>query len=1547
MKLANPSVVLATAMVFFLILPGISAVALEITSSPPFQWRKVDGRLLEKLTDPDSPDTVEFLLRLSDEADIMDVKFQRSDVVHRLKTTASTSQAFLRPQLESQGFTVKRDFWIVNYLLVEGPADRVGELTQLPQVSHIIDNFEVYLVDGDPVATPVEPQAVLTWGLEKVEASRVWDELGIRGQGVRVCVSDTGVDITHPDLDGKMWSDVPGDPEFPGGWIEYDGSGNPVSGSTPHDTQGHGTHTSGTVLGGEASGVAIGMAPEATLMHALTLPGGSGSFAQVVAGIEWCVDPTDDGGNPAGQPADVHSMSWGATGYYDEEIEPILNSYLAGTLPVAATGNEGEGSSRSPGNIYDALGIGASDVDDNIASFSSGEVVQASYWSAPPAHWPDEWTVPLISAPGVSVYSSLPGGGYDYWSGTSMATPHVAGCAALMASANQGLSSDDLLDTLVSTSLWFSTYYPSPPDTRYGWGRIECFDAVELVAYNSGVRGTVRDQEDGSPVDQSRVNVTGSSLQRSMESDATGFFKLSLKPGTYNLTVARFGYNPESFVDITVVEDQWVDLDVLLDPLPHGNITGQAFNNASGIPIPGVSVSIQGIPVTLSAQTDGGGAYAISKVPEGSYTLLATSPYFKALGVGGVNVISGSDTPVGFPMEPREWVAVIGDEGDSISQLLRANGYYVENPSWWEVANDACRYGTVVVNHEYVDGTTLGNFLTATDTAGTGVIFLDTWEHTFRWGGVYNLWYWRSDPGERYYGDDSSLTYLYYNVTQSHPVLSGYNPGDVIIFENSTLWHDYAWFDSYTGENASIIAYAGSNADGDWGPGIAVDNRMNNVHVLMSLHGASSYVKPRDWTPEATQIFLNAVEWAEGPGCANGVMVDYDIGVNPPEGLWYDTFEVSIQAVNVGTVTGDYTAQMYMDGWLQEERTVTLASGEVTTVTFDVIRDSVGTYRVTIGPHQTSFRVRAPIVTVEAQDMSGAALPGAAITVGLGTSVLQMGETDANGTLSFDSPTGSHGQYWIVLQSTEADTGGLHYFLAENRYIEDDSLTSFQPTAATTANLDVVMDTAVAWQAGVVHLRRTDMPAEFASAYAFGEGSIMVDPAAYRLWALTTVQSLQSTWTYETTPTTVNLTSTPSASFQFGGGLEAGATWTQVSTTAAVDWHIRDGYGNELVDVVQRNVGVLDAGETISHQPFLTLWNDQGDMLAAGFVDWSQKPANVNLPENETLAHVQVDLDTGAYPMENVFHLEVEVRDAQGTPLPDVAATGDTSVEVLGSVLLAGQPVFVNLTVNRAPTSIDDNGSFSVTVNLTKGLNTIVISAADLAGNVRERTFVIHSKPDITLRVTSLPALTNVSSVVLEGVVELGANLTLNGIEVQPEEDGFFQVTLELDEGHNSIVVAAVDYLGNRKEIVQDVVLDTIPPEILIHAPSSGETTFDQNVTIVGRTEDEAILRIDGELVTLDEGTFVYLTSLTNGENTFRFEARDPAGNVRLTSMTIYREATILDTPASDYLVYLLYAIPLAAGAAITGMYIWMRRRLRSAQEVNPEPAEESAEDGE
>jgi subtilisin family serine protease len=310
-----------------------------------------------------------------------------------------------------------------------------------------------------------------TWGLLRTNALAAWGAYGRRGEGVKIGLLDTGVDGDHSDLKGKVEA-----------WAEFDSLGQMVSNSQVHDSDEHGTHCAGIIVGGRESDRYIGMAPQAKLAAALVLDGQKGGTdAQVLAGLEWCVE----------QKVDVISMSLGGL-VMDPETPPtyteaILTCMEAGIPVVAAIGNEGQQTTGSPGNDLFALSVGATDLLDRVAGFSGGrtQILRESDY-IDPQHLPLPYSKPELSAPGVAIYSSVPGGIWKAFNGTSMAAPHVAGAIALLLSATRiqelerGIRKATLIQDLIVGSV--EELGESGQDHRYGFGRLDVLRAIDFAA---------------------------------------------------------------------------------------------------------------------------------------------------------------------------------------------------------------------------------------------------------------------------------------------------------------------------------------------------------------------------------------------------------------------------------------------------------------------------------------------------------------------------------------------------------------------------------------------------------------------------------------------------------------------------------------------------------------------------------------------------------------------------------------------------------------------------------------------------------------------------------------------------------------------------------------------------------------------------------------------------------------------------------------------------------------------------------------------------------
>lgn len=265
----------------------------------------------------------------------------------------------------------------------------------------------------DPVEASTANASASLWHHSKVNLAAARQK-NLYGAGVLIGVLDTGVDAGHPEFAGRVAA-----------FSEWRETETPV-GTTPRDVESHGTHVCGTIAGSTT-----GIAPQAKLAVGAVLTVRrrdgkySGSRAGIVAGYDWLA-----GLDIEGSQVEVINLSLVAEGYNNFLKKVIVNARtISGILTVCSIGNNGrDGRNRhgSPGNYRSALGIGATDSSDEVADFSDwGDVVQEGGILKPD-----------MSAPGVQIISSKPGGGYQALSGTSMASPNVAGAAALLLQSN-------------------------------------------------------------------------------------------------------------------------------------------------------------------------------------------------------------------------------------------------------------------------------------------------------------------------------------------------------------------------------------------------------------------------------------------------------------------------------------------------------------------------------------------------------------------------------------------------------------------------------------------------------------------------------------------------------------------------------------------------------------------------------------------------------------------------------------------------------------------------------------------------------------------------------------------------------------------------------------------------------------------------------------------------------------------------------------------------------------------------------------------------------
>jgi len=373
-------------------------------------------------------------------------KQARGRFVHEALTGAARhAQAGLRGRLEARGIPY-HSHHLGNLLRVRVDAALLEEIAARPEVERIDADPKVAL-EVEDVAEGIEATEGIEWGVDRVAAPLLWG-MGISGQGVVVASADTGVEWTHPALKPhyRGWNGVTASHDR--NWHDAI-----APNDVPIDDHNHGTHTTGTMVGDDGGTNRIGVAPGAQWIACRNMDHGVGTPGRYIECFEFFLAPYPFGGDPAidGDPdlaPDIINNSWAcppSEGCNPDTLAGIVETLrAAGILVVASAGNSGPGcgSVAYPPAIYDAaLSVGATDVNDAIAVFSSRGPVTVDGSLRPK---------PDLAAPGVAVRSSVRGGGYASYQGTSMAGPHVAGAAALLLSAVPALAGNpDRLEALL------------------------------------------------------------------------------------------------------------------------------------------------------------------------------------------------------------------------------------------------------------------------------------------------------------------------------------------------------------------------------------------------------------------------------------------------------------------------------------------------------------------------------------------------------------------------------------------------------------------------------------------------------------------------------------------------------------------------------------------------------------------------------------------------------------------------------------------------------------------------------------------------------------------------------------------------------------------------------------------------------------------------------------------------------------------------------------------------------------------------------------------
>ena len=491
-------------------------IAIFIAFSYPVSAQDIiTPNLEERLSTSKSGEKIRINIRLADQYDTQLLNSKTAGVTSRderreivtseLKTFSKNSQkdvlSFLTGHEKSLQVEQVMPLWIVNLINCYATAEVIEQLAQMPGIARIDYDQERQLIELSDAHTPLaEPDALdynpnTAWNVSLVNAPQVWEQ-GFTGQDIVVAVLDTGVNPNHQDLAGRMWTH----PNYPNHGYNFVNNNYDTS-----DNQSHGTHCAGTVAGNGTAGTTTGMAPGATIMALKVLSdSGGGTEAGVWAGIQFSAD----------YGAHIMSLSLGWQHSWNPDRSAwrtaMANAMEAGVIAAVAAGNEGGwGGAPPPANIRtpgdcpapwshpDQIATGGNSAVVTVGSTTQSDAI-SGFSSKGPVTWQNiapfndyaynpgtGLIIPDLVAPGSDILSLTHNNnsGYTVKSGTSMATPAVAGVMALMLSKNPALTPEQISQILEESAIPMST----SKSNTFGSGRLDALAAIEATPY-MGIR---------------------------------------------------------------------------------------------------------------------------------------------------------------------------------------------------------------------------------------------------------------------------------------------------------------------------------------------------------------------------------------------------------------------------------------------------------------------------------------------------------------------------------------------------------------------------------------------------------------------------------------------------------------------------------------------------------------------------------------------------------------------------------------------------------------------------------------------------------------------------------------------------------------------------------------------------------------------------------------------------------------------------------------------------------------------------------------------------
>ena len=379
-----------------------------------------------------------------------------------LKRSTESQIARLRSSYDWAKSLEIKPLWIAQGAFTSLSSPQINALKQSDFVAGVYWSRKPYRVPRSEANLSFD-RTQYTYGLTKLNVPQVRERFPqLLGKGVRIGVLDTGIAIQHPDLRGRL---------------KVFRNFSPAQDPSPRDDFGHGTHVSGTIVGGAASGTAIGVAPQADLIVGRIFDGnGESTREMILNAMQWMADP--DGDPHTNDYAQVVNSSWSDDEPFadrrpeDEPFCRIIDTWVKmNMIPVFSAGNTGPdvGTINIPAGCPQAFSVGATEQNDRSPHFSS----------TGPAVWKDlQLMKPEVSAPGFKIKSAERYGRYEEMSGTSMAAPHVSGAFALLLQAHPNASVEQIRRAMLEGAKDLGN---PGQDAIFGYGRIDVLRSLEIL----------------------------------------------------------------------------------------------------------------------------------------------------------------------------------------------------------------------------------------------------------------------------------------------------------------------------------------------------------------------------------------------------------------------------------------------------------------------------------------------------------------------------------------------------------------------------------------------------------------------------------------------------------------------------------------------------------------------------------------------------------------------------------------------------------------------------------------------------------------------------------------------------------------------------------------------------------------------------------------------------------------------------------------------------------------------------------------------------------